>query len=83
MASLNSTHEKAYKYNFGVDATLFNGLNLMIDGYYQRRSDIWVSSSGQYSSVLGFTAPFENGGIVDSWGVDGFRVSRSTSVLLL
>lgn len=70
LASLNSTHEKAYKYNFGVDATLFNGLNLMIDGYYQRRSDIWVSSSGQYSSVLGFTAPFENGGVVDSWGVE-------------
>nr|WP_320056959.1 SusC/RagA family TonB-linked outer membrane protein [uncultured Bacteroides sp.] len=70
LASLNSTHEKAYKYNVGLDATLFHGLNLTVDGYYQRRSDIWLSSSGQYSSVLGFTAPFENGGIVDSWGFE-------------
>ena len=29
-----------------------------------------LSSSGHYSSVLGFTAPYENGGIVDSWGVE-------------
>lgn len=70
LASLNSTHEKAYKYNFGLDASLFNGLDLSFDAYYERRSDIWVSSSGHYSSVLGFTAPYENGGIVDSWGVE-------------
>lgn len=70
LASLNSTHEKAYKYNFGLDASLFNGLDLSFDAYYERRSDIWVSSSGHYSSILGFTAPYENGGIVDSWGVE-------------
>lgn len=70
LASLNSTHEKAYKYNIGMDASLFKGLNLTWDAYYERRSDIWVSSSGKYSSVLGFTAPYENGGIVDSWGVE-------------
>ncbi len=70
LASLNSTHEKAYKYNFGLDAGMFNGLNVSFDAYYERRSDIWVSSSGHYSSVLGFTAPYENGGIVDSWGVE-------------
>ncbi len=70
LASLNSTHEKAYKYNFGLDAGMFNGLDVSFDAYYERRSDIWVSSSGHYSSVLGFTAPYENGGIVDSWGVE-------------
>ena len=70
LASLNSTHEKAYKYNFGLDASMFNGLDVSFDAYYERRSDIWVSSSGHYSSVLGFTAPYENGGIVDSWGVE-------------
>ena len=70
LASLNSTHEKAYKYNFGFDASLFKGLDLTFDTYFERRSDIWVSSSGKYSSVLGFTAPYENGGIVDSWGVE-------------
>lgn len=70
LASLNSTHEKAYKYNFGLDATLFKGLDLSFDAYYERRQDIWVSSSGHYSSVLGFTAPYENGGIVDSKGFE-------------
>lgn len=70
LVSINSTHEKAIKYNIGLDATLFKGLNLTVEGYYQRRKDIWVSSSGKYSSVLGMTAPFENAGIVDSKGVE-------------
>lgn len=66
----NSTHEKAYKYNVGIDATVFKGLNLTVDGYYQHRKDIWVSSAGKYSSVLGLSTPFENAGVVDSWGVE-------------
>lgn len=70
LASINFTHEKAVKYNIGLDATLFKGLNLTVEGYYQRRKDIWVSSSGKYSSVLGMTAPFENAGVVDSKGVE-------------
>lgn len=70
LASINFTHEKAVKYNIGLDATLFKGLNLTVEGYYQHRKDIWVSSSGKYSSVLGMTAPFENAGVVDSKGVE-------------
>ncbi len=70
LASLNSLHEKGYKYNFGIDGSLKNGLDFTLDAYYERRSDIWVSSAGHYSSVLGFTAPFENGGVVDSRGVE-------------
>jgi TonB-linked SusC/RagA family outer membrane protein len=70
LASLSSKHEKARKSNLGLDATLFKSLDLTLEGYYQRRSDIWLSSGGKYSSVLGFTAPFENGGIVDSWGTE-------------
>ena len=37
LASTNYTHERGYKYNVGVDATLFKGLNLSVDAYYQRR----------------------------------------------
>lgn len=70
LATMNYTNEKALKYNVGVDATFFQGLNVTVDGYYQRRKDIWVSSKGKYSEVLGRDAPFENGGIVDSWGVE-------------
>lgn len=70
LATASSTHEKAFKYNIGIDGTLFKGLNVTVEGYYQRRKDIWVSSEGKYTDVLGMDAPFENAGIVDSWGVE-------------
>lgn len=70
LASVNGTTEKAYKYNAGVDATLFKGLTLTVDGFYERRSDIWVSSAGQNSAVLGATGSYVNAGIVDSWGTE-------------
>lgn len=75
----NSTHEKANKYNIGLDATLFKGLNLSIDGYYQRRSDIFVSTDGAYSDLLGLPAPYENAGIVDSWGYE-FNLDYSRKI---
>ena len=40
MAAINPTHEKAYKYNVGIDSKLFGGLDFTVDAYYQRRSDI-------------------------------------------
>ena len=70
MATVDPSHEKAYKYNIGVDATLFKGLNVELDAYYQSRTGIWVSSTGKYTSLLGFTAPFENNGIVNHWGFE-------------
>ena len=70
LASYNSTHEKATKYNIGLDASLFKGLNLTIDGYYQRRSNIWVTSDGKNSDVVGIDHPYINGGIVDSYGFE-------------
>ena len=66
LASVNGTTEKAYKYNAGVDATLFKGLTLTVDGFYERRSDIWVSSDGQNSA----SGSYVNAGIVDSWGTE-------------
>lgn len=70
LASVNGTTEKVYKYNAGVDATLFKGLTLTVDGFYERRSDIWVSSDGQNSAVLGASGSYVNAGIVDSWGTE-------------
>ena len=70
LASVNGTTEKAYKYNAGVDATLFKGLTLTVDGFYERRSDICVSSDGQNSAVLGASGSYVNAGIVDSWGTE-------------
>lgn len=66
----NPSNEKAMKANFGIDARLFGGLTVTADAFYQRRSNIWVSADGKYSKVLGRSVPYENGGIVDSWGAE-------------
>lgn len=68
IATSGLTREYAAKFNAGVDATLFGGLDFSFDGFYQRRSNIWVSTAGKYSSELGVDAPYEGDGIVDSWG---------------
>lgn len=70
LASVNGTTEKAYKYNVGMDARLFKGLTVSWDGYYERRADIWVSTAGKNSSVLGASSSYDNEGIVDSWGTE-------------
>lgn len=70
LMTANPTHEKAYKYNIGVDATLFSGLDVTLDGYYQHRTDIWIEAKGKYTSVIGVDAPFENAGVVNSWGFE-------------
>ena len=70
LAAVNPTHEKALKTNFGVDARMFDGLTATFDAYWQRRSNIWVSAEGKYTSVIGMTAPYANGGIVDSYGFE-------------
>lgn len=70
MATDDPSHEKSDKFNLGVDATLFKGLNVELDGYYQHRSDIWISGDGVYGSIIGFSAPYVNGGKVNSWGFE-------------
>lgn len=63
-------HERSNKFNVGLDATLFGGLNVSLDYYYQHREKIWCSTSGSYTGVFGFTAPYENVGIMNSQGVE-------------
>ena len=70
MATANPSHEKAYKYNVGIDAKLFDGLDVTFDYWMQHRTNIWVSAAGKYSAVLGMDAPYENAGIVDSHGLE-------------
>ena len=70
LATQNPSHERALKTNLGVDARLWDGLTVTLDGYWQRRSNIWVSAAGKYTAVIGQTAPYENAGIVDSYGFE-------------
>ena len=70
LLNTNSTHEKALKYNLGIDASFLNGFVLTADGYFEKRKDIWVSAEGATSDVLGASFPYVNAGVVDSWGVE-------------
>ena len=70
MATEHLGHEKAYKYNLGLDATLFGGLDISWDAYYQRRSGIWVSTAGKYTDLIGMDAPYEPDGRTESWGTE-------------
>lgn len=69
-------HEQSSKLNVGLDATLFGGLNISADYYYQHRYNIWYSTAGSYSSVFGLTAPYENVGVINQ---KGFEVSADYS----
>jgi hypothetical protein len=62
--------EKAYKYNFGLDAVILKGLTITTDVYKERRSNIYVDASGQNSAVLGANSAYVNAGIVDSRGIE-------------
>lgn len=70
MASQRLGHEKAYKYNLGIDATLFKGLDVTVEGYINRRSDIWVETDGKYTAMIGQDAPYEPDGKVKSYGFE-------------
>ncbi|MBO5455623.1 MAG: SusC/RagA family TonB-linked outer membrane protein [Muribaculaceae bacterium] len=70
MPTPNPSREKAYKYNVGIDASPIEGLNLTLDLFKERRNGIWVSSAGKYTALIGMEAPYENGGVVDSKGIE-------------
>lgn len=70
MASQTLGHEKAYKYNVGLDATLLGGLDVTVEGYLQRRSGIWVNTAGKYTAMIGQDTPYEPDGKVKSWGME-------------
>ena len=70
MATVAPSHEKANKFNVGFDATLFKGLNIEFDYFFNHRYDIWCSGAGAYTALIGFGAPYVNAGVVDQSGID-------------
>ena len=70
VATTNPSHEKAYKYNVGVDAKLFGCLDVTLNLWKEHRTNIWVTSEGKYSEVFGMDPPYENAGIVNSKGIE-------------
>ena len=70
MSTVAPSHEKANKFNIGLEATLFKGLNVEFDYFLNHRYDIWCSGAGYYTALIGFGAPYVNAGVVDQRGFD-------------
>lgn len=64
------TYETSTKSNIGIDASMFDILDLNIDFFYDQRKNILVDSRGLVSSVIGVTPPFTNDGIMRNRGVE-------------
>ena len=64
------TWEKAKKINLGMDLGLFDALNITIDAYKERRSNILMQRA-YIPTTLGLTAPVSaNVGVAEGKGVD-------------
>lgn len=61
--------EESMKYNIGVDAKLFEGLNLTLDVFMDKRSGI-ISQDYTMSGVIGVTPPMRNIGEVTTKGIE-------------
>lgn len=84
VSTMSPSNEKAYKYNIGIDARLFGALDVTFDAFYQHRTDIWVKSDGKYTNIVGYDKPFENAGIVNSWGFElGLDYTKTFGVVTL
>lgn len=64
----NVSWEKAFKQNYGVDAYFLNErLQGSFDYYTEHRTDILLRDLSA-PGIIGFSVPYANLGIVDSWG---------------
>lgn len=64
----NVSWEKAFKQNYGVDANFLNErLTASFEYYKEHRTDILLQDLSA-PEIIGFTVPYANLGIVDSWG---------------
>ncbi len=71
LAATGLTYESSEKINLGANIELFNKLTINIDAFQDKRTNILVSTSGTVPSLLGVSAPFNNGGEVLNKGIEG------------
>ncbi|NII27688.1 TonB-dependent receptor [Pseudoflavitalea sp. X16] len=69
-ANTDITWEKSKKVNIGLDLGLWNALNITLDAYYERRSNILMQRA-YIASTMGLTAPVSaNVGVASGRGID-------------
>jgi hypothetical protein len=64
------SYEKSFKSNIGFDLGLFEMLDITMDAFYNRRSNILVETEGSISGVIGIPLPYNSSGIVDNRGFE-------------
>lgn len=64
------TWETSLKANIGFEIGLFNALNLQVDFFKERRSNIFMQRSTIPTQIGYITNPWANYGIVDNKGID-------------
>ncbi len=70
LANPNITWEKDKKLNIGLEATLFNRLDLSFDVFRNNRYDILVTPRGTLPGFFGMDLPFLNQGKVENKGFE-------------
>ena len=64
------SQETSKSVNLGMDLRLLNSLDITVDGFYQRRSHIMLSSNNENSAVVGISSSYNDVGEVDSYGFE-------------
>ncbi|MCK9412024.1 MAG: SusC/RagA family TonB-linked outer membrane protein [Prolixibacteraceae bacterium] len=78
LASFPLSFETSYKSNIGVDAGIFNLLDLSLDVFYDKREGILTTTDGLYSQVLGVALPYSSTGVTSNKGFDlGLNLHQS------
>lgn len=66
----DATWEKAYKANFGVDATILKNLSISADYFFENREDILVDPSDNISFLIGSRYTYINEGSAKNNGAE-------------
>ncbi|MFZ4455059.1 MAG: SusC/RagA family TonB-linked outer membrane protein [Bacteroidales bacterium] len=78
LATSGLTYEKSHKTNIGLDGRFWNAVDLTAEAFYEKRTDILVSTAGSMSGVIGATSSMSNDGIVENKGIElGLNINQS------
>lgn len=70
LATSDFTFETSYKADLGIEATVFNNLDVIADVFYERRTNILTGTGGEISGIIGIAPALETNGIVENRGVE-------------
>lgn len=70
MVNNNMKWETNHTFNLGIDATFFKHLDITLDAFYARRTDIMSQISYIVPSYIGYSKGYFNYGTVDNKGID-------------